>query len=333
MGAMEGAVKIFIGTADVCRLEEKMMIDSLLRHATIPVEIVLLNGDTGWVEGGGIRERVDVPATLRSRFVTRFTAMRFQIPKLCGYRGLAIYMDSDQLLRADIAELTKALPSSAAFAAVRADEARCGSASFRADVLAKIAPQNQLADYYLASVMVMDASRCRFDLDALAAAVDAGLPYWDLIWLGPKFRQAFNLRAAALDSRWNQLDQVNDDAKLVHFTAINTQPWVYSHYTPTGRFWLDSFADALQRGVITEADLRKQRRLGKLSWSNLHRGLAILGASDAPAPLLDAYDIGRWAILNGYWKAKRLLLTNSRDKLASLRTRRGSAHKPEVTSP
>jgi hypothetical protein len=305
-------MRIFVGTADVCRVEQKMMIDSVRRYASVPVEVVLLNGDTGRVEGEHLATTITVPDTLRRQFVTRFTAMRFEIPALCGYNGIAVYMDSDQLVRADVAELVHALTSGSAFAAVRADQAICGSEAFRRDVLETISTPARRNEYFLASVLVMDTARCRFDLRQLAAAMEAGLSYWDMIWFGPQFRARFGLTGAALDPRWNELDEVTPDAKLVHFTAINTQPWAYSHYTPTGRFWLHHFEDALERGVLDAVDLRQQYRHGKLSWSNLQRGLAILGHRSAPEPLLDAFDIGKWALLASYWASKRVVRAMTR---------------------
>jgi len=77
--------------ADVCR-------HSILEHASIPVNIVMLKQDELRERGLYWRE-VDKLAS------TEFTFTRFLVPELNGFEETAIFMDSDMILTTDIAEL------------------------------------------------------------------------------------------------------------------------------------------------------------------------------------------------------------------------------------
>lgn len=267
--------RIFIGTSDVSVLEESVLRASIER-TTPGARIYRLDGDTQRIVGDDIDMAVQIPSVLRERYVTRFTAMRFAIPAACGFDGLAIYLDSDQIVLDDLNLLASFLPEGAALGAVNLADAICGSVHFRRDVLARIAPPAHRHEFYLASVLVFDTARCRLSLDELARAVEEGLPYDDLIWLGPRTRERFGLDVYSISPLWNCLDARPPGAKLVHFTAINTQPWTFSHYTPTGRFWLEALREVVRSGRIGIDDVERQFRAGRLSPRNRQRILAWL---------------------------------------------------------
>ena len=77
--------------AEVCK-------HSILRHTSIPVDIVMLKQDTLRRQNLYWRD-VDKLAS------TEFTFTRFLIPELNGYAGTAVFMDSDMVMLTDIAEL------------------------------------------------------------------------------------------------------------------------------------------------------------------------------------------------------------------------------------
>lgn len=78
---------------DVCR-------HSLLRHASIPVEVIPLKQDE--LRARGLYTRAADPLAS-----TEFTYTRFLVPHLAGYRGWALYCDCDFLWTGDIAGLAK----------------------------------------------------------------------------------------------------------------------------------------------------------------------------------------------------------------------------------
>lgn len=78
---------------DVCR-------HSLLRHASIPVEVIPLKQDE--LRARGLYTRAADPLAS-----TEFTYTRFLVPHLADYAGWALYCDCDFLWTGDIAGLVK----------------------------------------------------------------------------------------------------------------------------------------------------------------------------------------------------------------------------------
>ena len=93
--------------ADVCRY-------SILEHASIPVDIVMLKQNDLRKRGLYWRE-VDKLAS------TEFTFTRFLVPELNNFEGTAIFMDSDMVLTTDIAELISEVDPTKAVSCVKHD--------------------------------------------------------------------------------------------------------------------------------------------------------------------------------------------------------------------
>jgi hypothetical protein len=297
-------LKIFIGTSDANRAEQQVMVASIKRHTTIPYEIYLLNGDSSVITGPrGERYEVTVPPSLKSQYVTRFTAMRFQVPAVCGHRGLALYVDSDQITFADLKELVDSFDRTASFGAVRVPDA-WAARRFRKIVLERVSAKERRHEYYLASVWLMNTERCRFDLESLGAAVAGNrVTYNDLIWCGPEFRREFGLTAQAISPAWNCLDDLRRGSKLLHFTDLSMQPWRHPH-NPNSGLWLQAYADALRAGALTEGDIRRQHELGRLSWATLNRGLEALGKPAAPKLVIKLREAVRSVYWELFWQLK-----------------------------
>jgi hypothetical protein len=194
----------------------------------MPVEIIWMSdaGNHNFFEGWD-----------RTNWGTDFTAYRWAIPYLCGFKGRAIYLDVDTLLLGDIAELWKA----------------------------KMAPNKaiiSLIGNY--SVMLMDCSKlthqCFKDIDALKKNACI-----------PQFSGAFNNCVTVvkpltqlLPNDWNCLDGEGfspDRTKLIHFTRKDTQPWqpyperhkYVEHPRPDiVEIWFDAYSEAMnEAGVYT----------------------------------------------------------------------------------
>jgi len=93
--------------ADVCK-------HSILEHASIPVDIVMLKQNDLRKKGMYWRE-VDKLAS------TEFTFTRFLVPELNNFKGTAIFMDSDMVLTTDIAELISEVDPTKAVSCVQHD--------------------------------------------------------------------------------------------------------------------------------------------------------------------------------------------------------------------
>lgn len=80
-------VKVFAGYDPREAIGFSVFVQSLLDHASVPVEIIPTRGD----------QRDGTNAFIYARFL---------VPHLCGFKGTAIFLDgADMLMRADIAEL------------------------------------------------------------------------------------------------------------------------------------------------------------------------------------------------------------------------------------
>lgn len=89
-------LKIFIGYDPVENVSFHTLIDSINTHATRPISITPVN----------LRHFSEVYKRDHDRRQSNeFSFTRFLTPYLCGFRGFALFMDCDMLLRADISEL------------------------------------------------------------------------------------------------------------------------------------------------------------------------------------------------------------------------------------
>ncbi|MGD8416067.1 MAG: ELM1/GtrOC1 family putative glycosyltransferase [Pseudomonadales bacterium] len=155
----------------------------------------------------------DLAGFRRRLWLTGFTNYRFAIPSLAGGLGRAIYNDVDQIYLTDPAKLF---------------DTTLGGAGFLS-----VSPRDS-------SVMLMDCERMQHTWTLSAArrlsrraleqiAVDADL------W-------------GELDASWNARDAEYDaeSSRLVHFTALQTQPW---RPFPDQFVYLDNPTDPLWAGI------------------------------------------------------------------------------------
>ena len=91
---------------------------------------------------------------VKYRNETEFSPYRFVIPEVCDHQGRAIYLDSDMICLADIGELF---------------DAPMGGCDF----LGKEGASGP--GRWALSLLLIDGSRCRFDLEAMAGDVDRRL--------------------------------------------------------------------------------------------------------------------------------------------------------------
>lgn len=97
--ATSGAVRVFVGTAANGEdAESQAVLEwSIRKHASLPVEIVwMMHSHDPQDFWSGFDS---------SNWKTPFSGFRWAVPAACNYEGRAIYMDSDVIVMADIAEL------------------------------------------------------------------------------------------------------------------------------------------------------------------------------------------------------------------------------------
>lgn len=201
-----------------------------------------------------------------------FTPVRFAVPGLLGYQGLALVTDPDVFAVGDVAQL------------------------FRRDLQGKAiwcTPRpgyDKITDPLATSVMLLDCAKLthwRF-AEGLEALWTHRVDYLDWINLRLEKLETIGL----LEPEWNDFDHLTPSTKLLHNTKRRTQPWktglpidftfkerrllnfalpivrkLAPNYTrhPDRRqeaYFFALLADALDSGAVTKAEVEKEVRLG-----------------------------------------------------------------------
>lgn len=231
-------IKVFIGSGDASLLERKVAIYSLQKHTQRELDIYVFNGTHNAIEHNQEPPYL-APLSLRLKYknVTEFSLYRFLIPELCQYQGKAIWIDSDTVCLADIGELF--------------DTPLAGQ-----NFLAKAEAYNHAgAQHWGLSVMLIDCTQTRFDLDSYYNEIEQGLySYADFACMSPSFLAHHPFQIGPLNPNWNVFDTYDSNTKLIHYTNLYTQPWKYPRH-PYGELWFEYFQAARQAGLITDTDI------------------------------------------------------------------------------
>ena len=218
-------VRIFVGAHETERLAYRVLEYSIRRHTDLPVEMRTIDNSLA-------------PTPKDDRFLpyTNFSYGRFAIPKEAGYQGRAIYMDSDMVVFRDIAEIWEMPFDGAKIMVEEITEQTKGSGR-------------------LTAVMVMDCGALDWDVEKIMEGLGVDYDYSDLISVYPL------LQDGELQDRlplgWNSLDELTSKTRLLHYTKIKTQPWVYPCH-PLGYVWTDELKLMLGSGALSEQDVRDE---------------------------------------------------------------------------
>jgi hypothetical protein len=207
--------------------------------------------------------------------------LRRWVPELVGFRGRALVVDPDVFAVRSILPLFELdMGGKAVLCQYRA---------------------NGYADdgrpTYLTGVMLLDCPKlthwCWHDevVDLFAGRLD----YWDMLQLVTEPKD----NVGELEDRWNSLDILTDETRLLHFTRLSTQPWAaglplpHDLYDPTApipepswwqrrlgirpqrhcrrhpdpaqeRLFVELLAECLAQGLVPEAFVRSEQRAGHI---------------------------------------------------------------------
>jgi hypothetical protein len=218
-----------VGAHETEQLAYKVLGYSIRRHTTLPVEMRTIDNSLA-------------PAPKDDRFLpyTNFSYGRFAIPSEAGYQGRAIYMDSDMLVFGDIAEIWE-MPFDGA------------------KILVEKVTEKTRGKGRLTAVMVMDCSALHWDVAEITGRLGIDYDYEGLMSVLPLLEEG-DLQDR-LPEGWNSLDEVTDETRLLHYTRIKTQPWVYPCH-PHGGLWTNELKRMLRDGTVTEAEIRDEAAKG-----------------------------------------------------------------------
>lgn len=188
-------IRVFIGYDPNETIAYHVLAHSILRHASVPVSITPLK-----------LSQLPLTRPRSEGQSTEFSFSRFLVPWLCGFKGTAIFMDCDMLVRTDIATLS-GIPGKAV-SVVKHDYTPKTDSKFLDQVQTKYEKKNW------SSVMVFDCSYCGvLTPDYVDKA--SGLDLHQFKWLGGDYM------IGSLDPAFNHLVgeyKPNPNAKIVHYT-------------------------------------------------------------------------------------------------------------------
>lgn len=219
---VETPIVIYVGTAEEQMLAVRVLEYSIRQHASMSVRVSPLYKA---VEGAEIR--VPVPADPQLRPRTPFSFQRFAIPALKGYRGRAIYVDSDMQVFRDIKELWLWPFDGADVLSVREPAGTGRKPQF--------------------SVMVLDCAALDWDVERLVEDLEDGR--WTYEEFVGSMAPASRI-AGVLPPEWNELERYSEGrTALTHYTDMSSQPWL-STENLLGRIWCETLFAAVRSGAI-----------------------------------------------------------------------------------
>ncbi len=233
-------IRVFIGSGEASVIERKVLIYSIRKNTRAEVDINVFNGTHDALERND-EAPVRINMSLRAKYLnfTEFSNYRFLIPKLCDFKGRAIFIDSDTICLADLKDL---------FYMDMQDN----------DLIAKGGAYGKSGNKrWGLSVMLMDCSKARFDLEKYLDEVEEKkYTYTDFHQLSPDFQRYHPFTIGDLNQQWNDFDHYDANTKIIHYTNLYSQPWK----SPGHRFgdlWFGYFEEARQKGFVTDEDINK----------------------------------------------------------------------------
>ncbi len=189
------------------------------------------------------------PADLAQGSRTNFSFARFAIPELMNHTGKALYLDADMLVFRDIAELWSVPFDGASVVIQEGVPEHVGE-------LKRGAPPTRVKQ---CSVMLIDCARARWDVREIVGGLDGRYSYEQLMYelcILPEAEVRYGVPYA-----WNSLEHYDLETRLLHYTDMNTQPWVSSD-NRLGRLWIKEVLLMLETGALSWRDIHREVELG-----------------------------------------------------------------------
>lgn len=245
IGPLLEPIRVFVGADEKALVPTKVLEYSIRKFASRPVEVTPMLGHP-----------IPEPKDPENRSPTGFSFQRFLIPKLAGYQGKAIYLDSDMLVFSDIAELFD-LPMNDKRVLCSNQQAPEAWRDYQ-----RFHPGRQY------SVLLLDCGRLDWDVAAIVRGLnEKRFTYRQLMFelcLAPEHEVG-----DTVPQEWNSLERFEAGrTRLLHYTVGVEQPWVYRD-NPLGPIWRAFYREALAEGAVppelVEAGIAKGHLLPELA--------------------------------------------------------------------
>jgi lipopolysaccharide biosynthesis glycosyltransferase len=232
-------VDVFVGADRSQLMAVSVLEHSIQRHTRARVRVCPL-----------IDLDLPEPKDLRQGSRTNFSFARFAIPELKSYQGTAIYLDADMLVFRDISELWS-IPFEGATVVIQEELPEHAQTPTKAGAPAKRIKQT--------AVMLIDCAKARWDVRQIVGGLDGRYTYEQLMYelcILPETEIRY-----AVPFAWNSLEHYDDDTRLIHYTDMDTQPWV-SPDNRWGPLWMREVRLMLETGALTRSDVQREIDLG-----------------------------------------------------------------------
>lgn len=200
-------IKIFIGYDPNEVAAYHTLAHSIIRQSSLPVSITPL-----------VLDQLSLVRPRNPLQSTEFSFSRFLVPYLCNYKGKALFLDCDMMVRADIAELFAMMDDSKSVMVVKHDYTPKTETKFLDQVQTPYKMKNW------SSVMLFNNEKCR-NLTPYYVDSATGLDLHQFHWTLPHL-------IGELPKEWNHLVgeyDANPNAKIVHFTLGGPYFTGYEH--------------------------------------------------------------------------------------------------------
>jgi lipopolysaccharide biosynthesis glycosyltransferase len=236
---MDEMIDVFVGTDRSQLLAVSVLEHSIRRHTDRSVRVSPL-----------IDLDLPEPRDIRQGSRTNFSFARFAIPELTGHGGKGLYLDADMLVFRDIGELWD-IPFEGATVVIQEDIPEHAAVPDKPGAPARRIKQ--------CSVMLIDCARARWNVREIVAGLDGRYTYEQLMYdfcILPESEIRY-----AVPFAWNSLERFDSDTRLIHYTDMDTQPWV-SPMNRLGRLWLEEVRLMLDTGALGWSELQTEVDLG-----------------------------------------------------------------------
>lgn len=204
--------RIFIGYDSREDIAYRVLRYSLEKFASEPLDIRPL-----------VLGELDFPRPRDPLQATEFTYTRFLVPYLCGFKGVALFMDCDMLALADITEVLRLDMSQYALRVYKHDHHPTAATKMDGRLQTRYPRKNW------SSFMLMDCARLTA-WSREAVLTQSGR------WLH-RFEAVPDECIGDIPEGWNVLDRYDEQTKLIHYTGGG--PWFENcRRHPYGDLWL-----------------------------------------------------------------------------------------------
>ncbi|MEZ1321130.1 glycosyltransferase [Pseudomonas fluorescens] len=233
-------IRVYVGVDRSQLLAVPVLEYSIKRHTTAKVEVIPM-----------LDLPVPEPLDPRNGQRTGFSFSRFCIPKLCGYKGKAIYMDADMLVFRDIRELWN-IPFDGAKIIIQQE------VKFADETTQKVgAPKVRKKQ---CAVMLLDCERLDWKVEDIVGGMDEGRYNYDELMSQLIILDEEHVKYG-VPFEWNSLEHLDANTRLIHYTDVATQPWSCCG-NKNAWPWFAEVRRMLADGKLTEAEIKKEIDLG-----------------------------------------------------------------------